>query len=147
MVNRNYFMTCLKQNSKKLIIVSLGVLFFDQTIKFAVVDKIIEIDFYKNYNFLFGITFNYGLYITAIAIAIIVLSIFFAKRDILKKQDTAIYIFLGSMLGGIISNVSDRFFRGYIVDYIMFINIFSFNLADIAIVFGASAIFLKIMKK
>lgn len=136
-----------RQCPMKLMIVSLGVLFLDQAIKFAIVEKIIKVYFYKNYNFIFGIAFSHTLYYAVIATAVITFAVLFAKRNILERQDAGIFVFLGIMLGGIISNISDRIFRGYIVDYIPLLNIFSFNLADVAISLGALVMFLKIMEK
>lgn len=60
---------------------------------------------------------------------------FFIKGSSLKNIDKVIY---GVLYGGIIGNLIDRIFRGYVIDYLDFI-IFKydfpvFNLADIMIV-------------
>ena len=74
------------------------------------------------------------LIITSI-LALIVIYLFFIKKQELKKIEHVIY---GILIGGILGNLFDRIFRGFVVDYLSF-NIFGypfpiFNLADIFIV-------------
>lgn len=68
-------------------------------------------------------------------LALIVIYLVFIKNQQLKKMEQIIY---GILIGGILGNLFDRIFRGYVVDYLSF-NIFGypfpiFNLADIFIV-------------
>lgn len=51
---------------------------------------------------------------------------------------------LGLISAGAISNLIDRIFRGYVVDYIHFFNLNVFNLADVLIIMGIFVYFLQI---
>jgi signal peptidase II len=63
-----------------------------------------------------------------------------------KKGNKLFKLGLSLVLGGAVSNVSDRFLRGYVVDYFSFnykkLKNIIFNLADIAIILGSFLIFL-----
>ncbi|MDD3172242.1 MAG: signal peptidase II [Herbinix sp.] len=65
-----------------------------------------------------------------------------------KKGNKLIKLGLSLVLGGAISNVSDRYLRGYVVDYFSInckckkLKNIVFNLADIAIFLGSFLIFL-----
>jgi len=50
-----------------------------------------------------------------------------------------VQVILGFIVGGVLGNLADRLFRGYVVDYIdilSFINYPVFNLADVFITLG-----------
>ena len=70
---------------------------------------------------------------------------------LIKKFNTlnsTILIAISIILGGGISNLIDRLFRGYVIDYIDINNIFEypvFNLADIFIVCGVILIVISII--
>ncbi len=63
-----------------------------------------------------------------------------------KKGNKLYKLGLALLLGGAISNVSDRFRRGYVVDYFSFnckkLKTIIFNLADMAIFLGSALIML-----
>lgn len=65
-----------------------------------------------------------------------------------KKGNRIFKLSLSLILGGAISNVSDRFMRGYVVDYFSFhckwkkLRNIVFNLADIFIFLGSGILFL-----
>ena len=72
----------------------------------------------------------------------------FLKRDYLslKKDDTLTDVTYGFLFGGILGNLIDRIFRGYVVDYVS-LNIFGydfpiFNLADVLITVGVIILFI-----
>lgn len=66
-----------------------------------------------------------------------------------KKGNRLYKLGISFVLGGAVSNVSDRYLRGHVVDYFSFnckklkkLNNIIFNLADIAIFFGSFLMFL-----
>ena len=72
---------------------------------------------------------------------------FFIRKEKLKKYEKVIY---GFLYGGIIGNLIDRIFRGYVIDYLEFY-IFGysfpvFNLADILIVISMFFIIISVIK-
>ena len=65
----------------------------------------------------------------------------------MTKSEFLYSLAFGLILGGIAGNLTDRFFYGYIIDYIKPFDLFVFNIADLAICFGALLLSWKILKK
>jgi len=131
-----------RQSLKKITAIALAVLFLDQVVKFIVVKNIFfEVNIYKNYNALFGLPIDFGL--------VFILLICYFLSPPFKKGAGGISspITFGLILGGILGNLTDRFFYGYIIDYLNFFNLFVFNIADLAICFGALLLSWKILRK
>ncbi|MDF1498230.1 MAG: signal peptidase II [Patescibacteria group bacterium] len=131
-----------KQQDSKYLIISLAVLFFDQFIKIASLRRIIEIETYSNYNSLIGLTSTqYVLFLFFFAI------ILYLKKNVIINSvgNNKIAFFL--LITGIISNLFDMIFYGYIVDYITILNLLSFNIADVAICVGAFLLSWKVLQK
>lgn len=124
------------QSLSKFIILSLSVLFLDQTVKFFAVNKTINLEFSENSGVLFGIHLNTGFVFIFFVVFLFVTIISFREINSLKNSVIAIMAFC-LMFGGIISNLIDRILYGHIIDYINLFNLFSFNIADLAICFGA----------
>lgn len=135
-----------QQNSDRFIILSLLVLFLDQTVKFFAINKIINLEFSENSGALFGIQLHTGFIFIFFAVFLFIAIISFRKINSLKNSALAIMAFC-LMLGGIISNLTDRILYGHIIDYINLFNLFSFNIADLAICFGALILSWKILEK
>lgn len=78
---------------------------------------------------------NISLLIFLSIFALAIIYILFIKDHILKKYET---VTLGVLIGGILGNLFDRIFRGYVIDYLDFqifhYNFPVFNFADICIV-------------
>lgn len=72
---------------------------------------------------------------------------FFIKKEKLNLPEKIIY---GLLYGGIIGNLLDRIFRGYVIDYLDFLifgyNYPVFNLADILIVISMLSLIFFIIK-
>ncbi len=140
------FLEHRKQDLKKTTAIALAVLFLDQIVKFVVVKNIFsEIEIYKNYNALFGLPIDFNLiFIFFISLVFIFVYYFILqKTPPFKKGAGGISL----ILGGIAGNLSDRIFYGYIIDYINLLNLFVFNIADLAICFGVLLLSWKILKK
>jgi len=136
------FLILKKQQDSKYLIISLAVLFFDQFIKAISLKRIIEIETYRNYNSLIGLSSTqYVLFLFFFAI------ILYLKKNIITNSvgNTKIAFFL--LIAGIISNSFDMIFYGYIIDYITILNLLSFNIADVAICGGAFLLGWKVLQK
>ncbi len=130
-------------------------LFLDQLIKYLIVKNMYigqEITIIRNFlNITYvtnnGAAFNIlsGNTIFLIALAIIVIIYIIKNIKNLEKKERIIYEIL---ISGILGNLIDRIFRGYVIDYIAFkifgIEMAIFNLADTYIV--CSCILLLIME-
>lgn len=135
---------------KKIGIISLIVIIIDRILKVLVTNnfvlnvrnKIIDGFFYITNCHNEGAAFSLfsGNVLFLIFITLIVL--FLIYRTINKENVNKIRIFAyGLLLGGILGNLYDRIFYGYVIDYLDFVifkfNFAIFNLADAAIVIGA----------
>ena len=131
---------------KTSIIISILIAVLDQIIKFIVDKKILFVEIIPN---IFNIhkVYNYGVafsflenkrYLILLFSIILIYFLFNLRKDLpkTKKYD----ILFGVILGGILGNLIDRVFRGYVIDYLeTFILGYSFpifNLADIGITLG-----------
>lgn len=139
---------------KKITIISLFILLVDQIIKYIVINnmslyKSIEIipnffniTYVENIGAAFSILSGNVLFLILISlIAIILIYLFLIKNKKLNKLQITMYSLL---IGGIIGNLVDRIFRGFVVDYLDF-SIFGynfpiFNFADVCIVLSAIAL-------
>lgn len=135
-----------RKSLKKITAIALAVLFLDQIIKFIAVKNIFfTIDIYKNYNALFGLPIDFNFIL--ILFILILIYYFVLLREAELLMGSSISLSLGLIFGGAIGNLTDRFFYGYIIDYINLLNLFVFNIADMAICFGALLLSWKILWK
>lgn len=135
---------------KKISIISLAVILIDRIVKILVTNnfelnvrnEIINNFFYITNCHNYGAAFSLfsGNVIFLIFITLIVLFLIYreVKKSSINKVSSILY---GLLLGGIIGNLFDRIFYGYVIDYLDF-KIFNldfaiFNIADMAIVIGA----------
>lgn len=141
---------------KKMYIVSLLVIIVDRITK-IIVENLLDgkvIDVIKNFFYLtyvkndgaaFSILENKAIFLALLGVAALAFIIYYVTR---YNKNGIGYFFL---VGGIIGNLVDRIFFGYVIDFIGF-NIFSysfpiFNIADIFIVLGAIFIIFEKDKK
>ena len=131
---------------KTSIIISIVIAILDQIIKFIIDKKVLFIEIlptlfniHKVYNY--GVAFSFlenKRYLILLFSLILIYFLFNLRKDLpkTKKYD----ILFGVILGGIIGNLLDRVFRGYVIDYletfIFGISFPIFNLADICITLG-----------
>ena len=146
---------------KKVIwIISFICIIIDQMIKFVINNNIdlydqntiIDNFFYltnvRNYGAAWSILTGSRIMLIIVTILIMIgLYYFFIRKEKLKKYEKVIY---GFLYGGIIGNLIDRIFRGYVIDYLEFY-IFGysfpvFNLADILIVISMFFIIISVIK-
>ena len=144
-------------NRKKTIIIDifilLIILLIDQLTKSILINKnisiipnFLELNYTQNTGVAFGVGNKNILIIIILNILVLGLIIKFIKENELNNK---ILIPLFMVLAGGISNLVDRVFRGYVVDFIN-INLFNFpnfNIADISISIGILILFFVIIKK
>lgn len=142
---------------RKIVLVTLFTTVFDQIIKyvfstfingFTVVPGFLSFIYVKNTGIAFSMLSNQRWIIIIVSIILLVALCIFLKKDYLslKKDDTLTDVTYGLLFGGILGNLIDRIFRGYVVDYVS-LNIFGynfpiFNLADVLITIGVILLFI-----
>ena len=144
-------------NRKKTIIIDifilLIILLIDQLTKSILINKnisiipnFLELNYTQNTGIAFGVGNKNILIIIILNILVLGVIIKFIKENELNNK---ILIPLFMVLAGGISNLVDRVFRGYVVDFIS-INLFNFpnfNIADISISIGILILIFVIIKK
>ena len=101
--------------------------------KLTIIPNFLYIDYVKNTGVAFSMFQGFGIVIIIISI----LAIYYLFKTVREKE----LIFYSLILGGILGNLFDRIFRGYVIDFIS-VKIFKwyfpvFNFADICITLGA----------
>ena len=131
-----------KQCKLFLYIITFAVLFIDQILKFIFTNNLIEITAHRNYNFFWKLP----LVCFLVTIVFLIITFYFKKEYLLslyRRSNLGILL----MLSGMTSNTIDALSKGYIIDYIYFYDLFSYNIADLAICTGAFILGWKIMFK
>jgi len=146
---------------KKIIIFATFLALIDQIIKFVtinaidlsesitIIENFFSITYVRNYGAAFSILNGNRIFfilITFFSLALIY--IVFLKNNKFKKLDILIYSML---LSGIIGNLIDRIFRGFVIDYLDF-KLFGhyfpvFNFADILIVVSVFLLLIILIKE
>jgi signal peptidase II len=128
------------------------ILVFDRIIKFyflknlenIVLNKYFSLEIFKNYGLAFGI--NTEIWVTILlSVSFFILLILFLilnKKDNYKINSTLLILILIS-----ISNLYDRIYYGYVIDYFNIFNLIIFNLSDLFIIILTLHIIFKILIK
>ncbi|MBU0694150.1 MAG: signal peptidase II [Candidatus Omnitrophica bacterium] len=137
-------------------IIAAGIFFFDLFIKsylrnnfsfqsIHLIKNILHITVVFNRGAAFGILQGKGTFLVYIGLIFILVFLVFIKKQ--GQKNLSFLIPCGLILGGAISNLYDRIFFGFVVDYID-IRIWPvFNLSDSCITIGAGLLFLSSFKK
>lgn len=145
--------------NKKIIIISIITLLIDQITKniiqsyykigqcLTIIKKFINICYVNNYGAAWSILNNKSFLL--IVVSLIALIIIYRFMYIFKSNKRNNIAF-GLLLGGILGNLIDRIFLGYVRDFIdMYIFSYDypvFNVADIAVVIGVILLIVAIIK-
>jgi len=120
----------------KIGIISIILIFLDQITKFFFTSKTFLSSFYfyisysENRGSAFGLFSNIEIYnLTIIIFSILILILLFLNVKFFLKNQFYIYCFI-LLISGIIGNLIDRIFFGYVRDFIVLEYLFIFNLAD-----------------
>lgn len=116
---------------------------------FSVIPNFFDITLVHNYGAAWSLFDGNRLFLILVAIFFLGMIYYFFLKD--KKVTRLEAITLGLLVGGVLGNLCDRVFRGYVVDYLSF-QIFGypfpvFNLADSCIVIAVVLIFIDTVRR
>lgn len=119
---------------KKILLISFLVLLLDQLTKYFFKNKtfiltdFFKIDYVENTGAAFGILKGFNLLF--IIVAFIVIFLIFKYYKEIKEEKFYVHLAVGFLLGGVLGNLADRLFLGYVIDFIDFSFWPTFNIAD-----------------
>lgn len=127
---------------KIIIIVSIIIILVDQISKIIVLNflsnsignEYFGLELVRNTGMAFG--FNNGNTRNVFLTVFVLFIIFNFIKNQIERIDIKTSVALALAIGGGISNLIDRFIRGGVIDFIRFIKIPNFNIADICVVIG-----------
>ena len=127
---------------KIIIIVSIIIILVDQISKIIVLNflsnsignEYFGLELVRNTGMAFG--FNNGNTRNVFLTVFVLFIIFNFIKNQIERIDIKTSVALALAIGGGISNLIDRFIRGGVIDFIIFIKIPNFNIADICVVIG-----------
>lgn len=128
--------------NKQKLIIGLLVLIIDQVLKgiietltksYVIIDKVLSIKYVTNTGAAFSLFENNIIVLILISLIILVLAY---NLSFSFKSNKINNITFGLLYGGILGNLIDRVFYGYVRDFISIYKFPIFNIADIAIVTG-----------
>ena len=127
-----------------VIFLTIDLVLIDQLVKWLVI-KYYPYLVFENYGILFGFIKNSIITYALLTFGVLVLIWLIVKE---KKKFFNFFQILPIILisAGAISNIIDRIIRGYVVDYVSFMNLNTFNLADVFIVSGVLLYAYQILK-
>lgn len=146
---------------KKKIVIIIGIvltivdqlikLLVDKKIALAANIKVIKNFFYvtKTYNYGASWSIMQGQRILLILLSIVFLVVLYKFMDDFKKDNKLNVVSFSIIVGGLLGNLVDRIFRGYVIDYLNFY-IFKydfpvFNFADCLIVVGVIILLIRLL--
>lgn len=128
------------------------ILIFDRIIKFyflenqknIILNKYFSLEIFKNYGLTFGIDTGskIAILLSVSFFILLILFLIFNKKDNYKTNNILLIIILIS-----ISNLYDRLYYGYVIDYLNIFNLIIFNLSDLFIIILTCIIIFKILIK
>ncbi len=104
-----------------------------------IIKNVIHLTYTRNTGAAFSIFSGKTMYLALFTLVVVVALTFFLISQKKKNPDKKMYLYsIAMIIGGAIGNMIDRFFLGYVVDFIDFtlINFAVFNVADIFITIG-----------
>ena len=137
-------------------LISLSIVLSDQVVKFfirnsmnigdsiAVINNIFHITYVTNYGAGFGIMQGKTSLLIWFAIIVIGIILFYYERIQEKKS---LQIFSGLILGGTLSNLIDRLFFGFVIDFFDFRIWPVFNIGDSCICIGVACLIIYLIKE
>ena len=137
-------------------IIGIVIIIIDQLTKFLMIGKsvsfipgFLEFNYTENTGGAFGVgKGDFILIVSVIIIAVLVVFMMVDRANKSKGEGSFIsnYIPCAMILAGSVSNLIDRLFRGFVVDFKLF-DFPNFNIADIAIVVGILILIVMLIKE
>ncbi len=144
---------------KKIILITTIIFFIDQLIKLiissflhlnqslSIIPNFFNITYLENTGAAWSILYGHLSLLIVFSCIALFLIIYYMKKFVLNKRNIMAF---GLIYGGLLGNLFDRLFHGYVIDYFDF-KIFSynypvFNIADMALVIGIFLIIVAIFK-
>ena len=106
---------------------------------------VLNLTYIRNTGVAFGFMPGQRLLLILISMAVCAIVIYFYTKT--KKKDFLLRVSFAIILGGSLSNLFDRVFYGYVIDYIDLRVFPVFNLSDVAINLGVFLIILDLFMK
>jgi signal peptidase II len=106
---------------------------------------ILNLTYVRNTGVAFGLFPGKRLLLILISIAVCAIVIYFYTKT--QNKDFLLRVAFAIILGGSLSNLFDRIFYGYVIDYVDFRVFPVFNLSDVAINLGVFLIILDLFLK
>lgn len=119
--------------TQKYLLMAVFIVIIDQIIKHSLNNAV------KNYGASFSILTNHPTTLVIISILALIIFIYF----FFKSEEKLALSFL---IAGTLSNLIDRLFLGYVIDYIHLPYLFTFNLADLSNTIGVIILIIKLWK-
>lgn len=127
---------------------TLFLLFFDRLTKYLAIEKlrgqesipliknVFELNYLENYGTAFGMFQNKKIFILGMGFLFMAIILWVVVRIPAEKRFLPFHLCAAGILAGGIGNTIDRFFYGYVVDFLSFVLIHFpiFNVADCCIV-------------
>lgn len=127
---------------------------FPSLLIFFILDRLIKNILFIKGNFLFlKFTFNPYFFfflqnkILFFPLMIIFFLLFFFLVKSYQNKEFFNFLFLSLIIIGGISNLLDRIFYGFVIDYFNFFSLFTFNLSDIMIFLGVIILVTKLLTR
>lgn len=106
-----------------------------------ILGDILRFSFMKNYNIAFSLPLSGS--VLNYLVAVIILYFVFSFIFLLFKKEYSTALFFLAIIIGATSNLCDRLYYGYVIDYLELKYFTVFNLADAMIVLGAGGLIIK----
>lgn len=119
-----FFVVLSDQLAKYMVVTHVG-------LQEIIGSRYFNVTYYKNTGIAFGIPFPEGLLLGLIITLLVVLVWYYRK-----SRSVVVFLSLSLIIGGALSNLIDRIFRGAVIDYISVFVWPTFNLADVSITLG-----------
>lgn len=119
---------------KLLLSIGFFVLFLDQLTKYFFKDKVfvissfLKLEYVENTGAAFGMLKGFSWLFIVVAFAVLVFMLW--NHGEFKKEKFYFQVALGFLFGGVLGNLIDRLFLGYVRDFIAFSFWPTFNVAD-----------------